>query len=191
VLHEKVMFVTVQTTDRPEEPPEQRATIELLAPGIHRVVLRYGFMESPNIPRALEDLGPDSGFDSMQASIFWDARCWCPAWRRTCRGGAGGCFCGLRARRSRHGILPHPQRSRRRTGRSRNDLERDGLRTKRRSLGKSWLYFNWSATLSRPACTHGSSTPGEPEAPTPPMISEPDFIGRPPGMAMTFGNVTC
>jgi KUP system potassium uptake protein len=70
VLHEKVMFVTVVTTDRPDEPPEQRATVEELAPGIHRVMLRYGFMESPNIPRALEDLGPESGFDSMQASYF-------------------------------------------------------------------------------------------------------------------------
>src|ERR1019366_8481718 len=37
VLHEKVMFVTVQTTDRPEEAPEERATVEELAPGIHRV----------------------------------------------------------------------------------------------------------------------------------------------------------
>ena len=70
VLHEKVMFVTVQTTDRPEEPAATRATIEQLAPGIHRVMLRYGFMESPNIPRALEDLGPASGFDAMQASYF-------------------------------------------------------------------------------------------------------------------------
>jgi len=70
VLHEKVMFVTVQTTDVPEEPPETRATVELLAPGIHRVMLRYGFMEHPNIPRALEDLGPDAGFDAMQASYF-------------------------------------------------------------------------------------------------------------------------
>ncbi len=70
VLHEKVMFVTVQTTDRPEEASEGRATVELLAPGIHRVMLRYGFMESPNIPRALEDLGPEAEFDPMQASYF-------------------------------------------------------------------------------------------------------------------------
>ena len=70
VLHEKVMFVTVQTTDRPEVAAGERATVEQLAPGIHRVLLRYGFMESPNIPRALEDLGPDAGFDPMQASYF-------------------------------------------------------------------------------------------------------------------------
>ncbi|MGA8193816.1 MAG: potassium transporter Kup, partial [Acetobacteraceae bacterium] len=42
-----------------------------LAPGIHRVVLRYGFMESPNIPRALEELGTSGvAFDPMQASYF-------------------------------------------------------------------------------------------------------------------------
>jgi KUP system potassium uptake protein len=70
VLHEQVMFVTVQTTDRPEEASAGRATVEELAPGIHRVMLRYGFMESPNIPRALEELGPESGFDAMRASYF-------------------------------------------------------------------------------------------------------------------------
>ena len=70
VLHERVMFVTVQTTDSPEVSPEDRATVEELAPNIRRVMLRYGFMESPNIPRALEDLGPEHGFDPMQASYF-------------------------------------------------------------------------------------------------------------------------
>jgi KUP system potassium uptake protein len=70
VLHEKVMFVTVQTTDRPEEAPDRRATVEELASGIHRVTLRYGFMESPNIPRALGELGPAAEFDPMRASYF-------------------------------------------------------------------------------------------------------------------------
>ena len=70
VLHEKVVFVTVQTLDRPEAEAGQRATAEVLAPGINRVLLRYGFMESPNIPRALEDLGAAIGFDAMQASYF-------------------------------------------------------------------------------------------------------------------------
>ena len=52
-------------------------------------------------------------------------------------------------------------------------------------------HLSWSATLSRPACTHGSSTPGEPEAPAPPMTSVPSLIGSPPGMAMMLGSVTC
>ena len=69
VLHEQVLFVTVQNLDVPEA--RTRMQVEELAPGMHRVVLRYGFMESPNIPRALEDL-PASGvkFDPMQASYF-------------------------------------------------------------------------------------------------------------------------
>ena len=71
VLHEKVLFVTVTNLDEPEVPPERRTEVTELAPGIHRVILRYGFMESPNIPRALEDLrnqGVD--YDPMQVSYF-------------------------------------------------------------------------------------------------------------------------
>ncbi|MBS0560745.1 MAG: potassium transporter Kup [Proteobacteria bacterium] len=71
VLHERVLFVTVQNVDEPEVGPEGRTETAELAPGIHRVVLRYGFMESPNIPRALEDLNARGiAFDPMQASYF-------------------------------------------------------------------------------------------------------------------------
>ena len=60
-----------------------------------------------------------------------------------------------------------------------------------RKVGTPLVYLSWSNTLSRPACTQGSSTPGDPEAPTPPIISSPTLIGSPPGMAITFGSVTC
>jgi len=71
VLHERVLFVTVQNMDEPEIGPERRTEVSELAPGIHRVILRYGFMESPNIPRALEDLDAHGvAFDTMQASYF-------------------------------------------------------------------------------------------------------------------------
>ena len=71
VLHERVLFATVQNIDRPEAGFGNRAEVEELAPGIHRVVLRYGFMETPNIPRALEELR-DRGvtYDPMQVSYF-------------------------------------------------------------------------------------------------------------------------
>jgi KUP system potassium uptake protein len=71
VLHERVLFVTLQNLDQPEADAGGRMLVEDLAPGIHRVTLRYGFMESPNLPRALEELtahGVD--FDPMQASYF-------------------------------------------------------------------------------------------------------------------------
>ncbi len=71
VLHEKVLFVTVTNVDEPEVGPERRTEVTELAPGIHRVLLRYGFMESPNIPRALEDLrGRGVDYDPMQVSYF-------------------------------------------------------------------------------------------------------------------------
>ena len=71
VLHENVLFVTVQNLDVPEAEPGERNEVSELSPGVHRVVLRYGFMESPNIPRALEELGhPELNYNPMQASFF-------------------------------------------------------------------------------------------------------------------------
>jgi KUP system potassium uptake protein len=71
VLHENVLFVNVTTLDEPEADPGRRADVELLAPGIHRVKLRYGFMESPNVPKALEELRDAGiGYDPMQVSYF-------------------------------------------------------------------------------------------------------------------------
>jgi len=71
VLHEKVLFVTVTNLDVPEVPPEERSTVAELAPGIHRVSIRYGFMESPNLPRDLAALRANGiAFDPMQTSYF-------------------------------------------------------------------------------------------------------------------------
>ena len=70
VMHERVIFVTVQTLDRPEAGRGERSSFEELAPGMRRVILRYGFMESPNIPRDLEDLAAEIDFDPMRASYF-------------------------------------------------------------------------------------------------------------------------
>ena len=71
VLHERVLFVTVINEDVPEVSAERRREVTELAPGIHRVILRYGFQESPHIPRALESLR-EAGvpFEPMQASYF-------------------------------------------------------------------------------------------------------------------------
>jgi KUP system potassium uptake protein len=71
VLHERVLFVTVLNVDEPEVSSAQRVEVAELAPGIHRVIIRYGFMESPNIPRELEGLNSlGVAFDVMQASYF-------------------------------------------------------------------------------------------------------------------------
>ncbi|QHI95181.1 potassium transporter Kup [Aristophania vespae] len=71
VLHEHVIFVTVQTLDQPEVTIDQRLEITELSPNIYRVIVRYGFMEMPNVPLALGQLS-DRGmdFDPIQASYF-------------------------------------------------------------------------------------------------------------------------
>jgi KUP system potassium uptake protein len=71
VLHERVLFVTVTNEGIPVVGPERRREVEQLAPDIHRVSLRYGFQESPNIPKELEALR-DVGipFEPMQTSYF-------------------------------------------------------------------------------------------------------------------------
>jgi KUP system potassium uptake protein len=80
VLHERVLFVTVLNVDEPEIGRDRRTEVEELVPGVHRVVLRYGFMESPNIPRALEDLKRlGVAFDPMQVSYFLGREVMVPA----------------------------------------------------------------------------------------------------------------
>ena len=71
VLHERVLFITVLTDDIPTVPAERRVVVEQLAPGINRIILHYGFMESPNIPRALAELRAHGiEADPMQVSFF-------------------------------------------------------------------------------------------------------------------------
>jgi len=71
VLHERVLFVTVHTEDEPEVSRNRRVEVSELAPGIHRVILHYGFMESPDIPEALEMLaGRGVPVEPMQVSYF-------------------------------------------------------------------------------------------------------------------------
>ena len=53
VLHERVLLVTVRTTEEPRVAEADRIEVAHVADGISRVVLRYGFMESPDVPEAL------------------------------------------------------------------------------------------------------------------------------------------
>ena len=71
VLHEQVFFVTVRNLDVPYAAPGDRVRAEEAAPGIYKVELYYGFMESPNVPQALESLTAQGiDFKPIQASYF-------------------------------------------------------------------------------------------------------------------------
>ncbi|QDH13735.1 potassium transporter Kup [Formicincola oecophyllae] len=71
ILHDHTLFVTVVTLEQPEADPGQRLTVQELAPHMHRVILRYGFMEMPNVPLALTQITRlGVYFDPIQASYF-------------------------------------------------------------------------------------------------------------------------
>ena len=54
VLHEKVLMVAVTTTETPRVSGEDRVSVTPISDDITRVELRFGFMEQPNVPEALE-----------------------------------------------------------------------------------------------------------------------------------------
>ncbi len=53
VLHEQLVFLTTMTCRVPTVTGSHHVRIEPLAPGVRRVVVQYGFMETPNIARLL------------------------------------------------------------------------------------------------------------------------------------------
>jgi len=53
VLHERVLFLTVITEDRPHVPANERLTFEELGLGLVRLKVSYGFAQPPNLPLAL------------------------------------------------------------------------------------------------------------------------------------------
>jgi KUP system potassium uptake protein len=54
VLHERVIQLTVLTEEVPTVDPGERIEIDRYRPDFIRVNARFGFMETPNVPRVLE-----------------------------------------------------------------------------------------------------------------------------------------
>ena len=55
VLHERVVFLTVEITDEPWVPFQERVRLTKLGHGCWRMNVRYGFMNEPDISQALRD----------------------------------------------------------------------------------------------------------------------------------------
>jgi KUP system potassium uptake protein len=53
VLHEHVVTLMITTQPVPHVPPDKQVTVRSLGQGVFDVVVRYGFMEDPNVPDAL------------------------------------------------------------------------------------------------------------------------------------------
>jgi len=65
VLHERTVFLSVTTEEVPHLAESERLEVAELGHGFYRIVIRYGFMEEPDVPQALTavdlpglDLGP-------------------------------------------------------------------------------------------------------------------------------------
>ncbi|WP_046866890.1 potassium transporter Kup [Microvirga massiliensis] len=75
VLHEKNVILTVRTEDAPRIGDRERVRIEPVGDSFWRVVMSYGYMESPNVPRGLALLRKQGfGFDIMATSFFVSRR---------------------------------------------------------------------------------------------------------------------
>ena len=72
VLHERVVFLTVTVKDVPWVPRGECAGVEPVGKDCFRVSLDFGFMDEPDVWKALSELCPDRGleFDLMQTSFF-------------------------------------------------------------------------------------------------------------------------
>jgi len=75
VLHEKNIILTVRTAETPRVKEDDRVLIEPINDDFKRVTISYGFMESPNVPKAL-GLCRKQGlkFDIMATSFFLGRR---------------------------------------------------------------------------------------------------------------------
>jgi KUP system potassium uptake protein len=80
VLHGKNVILTIETADSPRVDPVERVRLQPVGETFSRVTLRFGFMETPNVPRALaiaRKLGWQ--FDIMSTSFFLSRRALKPA----------------------------------------------------------------------------------------------------------------
>lgn len=68
VLHETVVLLMVVIEELPHYPDEERVEVKKLEPGIYRILIHCGFMESPNVPEILSR-GPSYGIDFDLESI--------------------------------------------------------------------------------------------------------------------------
>ncbi|WP_029582281.1 potassium transporter Kup [Bradyrhizobium sp. URHD0069] len=80
VLHEKNVILTIEIARTPRIDLSERVRLEQISETFSKVTLRFGFMESPNVPKALaiaRKLGWQ--FDIMSTSFFLSRRALKPA----------------------------------------------------------------------------------------------------------------
>ncbi|MBB4125907.1 KUP system potassium uptake protein [Xanthomonas translucens] len=72
VLHERNVFLTVETLPVPYASAKQRLKMDAIGDEFYRVIVRFGFMETPDVPLALMRSCDQGGiyFDPMDTTYF-------------------------------------------------------------------------------------------------------------------------
>jgi KUP system potassium uptake protein len=71
VLHEKVVLLTIVTEEVPYVGDEEQTEVRELGAGLYRLVARYGFMETPEVPALLANVEiPGVSFDPASTTFF-------------------------------------------------------------------------------------------------------------------------
>jgi KUP system potassium uptake protein len=82
VLHEKNVILSVVVHNVPRVPVKDRVELERLSDGFTLLTLHFGFMERPNVPRALSSARQQGlSFDIMSTTFFLSRRTVRPAAR--------------------------------------------------------------------------------------------------------------
>ena len=71
VLHERVVILNVRYAEVPYVPADRRLEMEKLAEGFYHVVIRYGFMDDIDIPKALAECPCGMQFELMDTTFFF------------------------------------------------------------------------------------------------------------------------
>jgi KUP system potassium uptake protein len=75
VLHERNIILNIRTEETPRVPRHERLSVERVSDGFIRVVARYGFMETPSVPKILENMKrKDIKVEVNQCSFFLSRR---------------------------------------------------------------------------------------------------------------------
>jgi KUP system potassium uptake protein len=77
VLHEQIIVLTVKTLQLPRVAEDERVKVEDFLPSVKRVTLNFGFMETPNVVKALtapRTRKKGLKFDIMKTSFFLSRR---------------------------------------------------------------------------------------------------------------------
>jgi KUP system potassium uptake protein len=71
VLHDRIILLTVVTTDAPFVSDKDRVTVDRLGEGFYRMTVKYGFMQEPDVPAAVASASSPHFPIDLQATTFF------------------------------------------------------------------------------------------------------------------------